>query len=197
MKTLANTRTHHQGFSLAEVLVAIALMVVGTVGTMVAVTNILRYAQYDTSKNTAYFLAQEGIEAIHKLRADGYFDYLRNDTGTSWDWVKATVNTDIDKCFKTTGCGIDWNDDTININKDCAAANACQLRYKEDSNARGRYSHQTTGTTASRFTRVIKLEEVTEPTGISVHSEVSWNEHGHASTIVLQTYLHDIYDQSP
>ncbi|MAZ29861.1 hypothetical protein CL655_01120 [bacterium] len=177
---------------MVEVLVAISILLLATVGPMTIAARSLQYSQFTAQQNAAFFLAQEGIEAVFKIRAEAGLAHLDNPgSNDAWDWMS---DGDWADCRGTDGCGIDWRDDTLSNNLvSCSTIANCAL-YFNSGNTRGRYTHQSSGD-ATPFTRVITIENISGTEAL-VRSTVSWAAagSGDSRTVTLQTYLHDIYD---
>jgi hypothetical protein len=69
--------------------------------------------------------------------------------------------------------------------------------YYNDGAGRARYSHDNGGT-QTPYNRVLYLEDIGGGQ-VEARSVVTWNMHpsGEEQTLVLKTYIHDIYDFSP
>jgi len=67
------------GFTLIEVVVAIFVLIVGVVGVFTAIQNITFSSQINSSKLTAAYLAQEGIELVRNKRDSNWL------AGETWD----------------------------------------------------------------------------------------------------------------
>ena len=187
--------THQAGYSLVEVLVAISILLIATVGPMTIAARSLQYAQFSAQQNTAFFLAQEGIEAIFAIRAEAGLAHLAPGGPASWIW---TTGSDLSDCRATTGCGIDWRDTSLMSNVVGCNSGGCQIYYDE-TNAPARYSHDASGV-ATPYTRVITISDPSGiPNEVQVTSTVRWDGAGNqpGRSVVLQTYLQDIYDTSP
>lgn len=183
-------QSSQSGYSLVEVLVAISILLVAIVGPMTIASQSLQYSQFSAQQNTAFFLAQEGIEAAFDIRAASGLDHLDNPTGAgSWDWATAANVSD---CRAANGCGIDWRDRTVTNNIVACGSGACQLYY-DDTASRAHYTHVAGAITP--FTRVIRFSNIS-PTVVEVTATVSWEAAGNRGnrSVVLRTYLHDIYD---
>lgn len=68
-----------KGFTLMEVIVAISILVIGLLGVFFVVQNITFSSQINSSKLTAAYLAQEGIEMVRNKRDSNWL------AGVSWD----------------------------------------------------------------------------------------------------------------
>lgn len=187
-------KSKQSGYSMVEVLVAISVLLLAIVGPMTIAARSIQHARFTSEQNTAFFLAQEGVELIYKARAEQGLDHLQNISSVdSWGWQDATA---FDNCHSADGCGIDWRDsDVTNTIADCDPISNCRI-YFNDSAARARYSHDSSGE-VTPFTRVITIDSLSGD-AIRVRSVVEWAASGSGDTkqIILETYLHDIYDAS-
>jgi hypothetical protein len=180
---------------MVEVLVAISVLLIATVGPMTIAARSLQYAQLSAEQNTAFFLAQEGIEAIFKIRTDQGLAHLNNPAEGSWDWVAALPGA----CRnESQQCGVDWQDETPanNFQSDHCnhSSNPC-LIYFDDTQSQARYFHDGSPDEATRFQRLIFVDD-SEPDYVTVRSTVLWRASGSGDirSVILQTNLHDIYD---
>lgn len=152
-----------QGFSLLEVTVAIALILVGLLGIMSL--NSQNITAQNLNKNTliASQLAQEGIELARNKRDSFWLDGAGDlSAGEYWfDYVGefALVNEDEDANLKINGLGF--------------------------------YSH--TGDTPSVFSRLVEVAEVVEGEAsyLKLTSTVLWQERGKQQEYKLETHLYD------
>ena len=180
------------GYSLVEVLVAISILLLATVGPMTIAARSLQYAEFSAQQNTAYFLAQEGIEAVFKVRADAGIANIGG--GDPWTWVASELGA----CEDSNGCGLDWrNESSFVWVSNCSNPDDC-LIYFNDGAGRARYSHDSGGVPTA-YSRVVELEEIVGSEQVRVRSTVSWDMHpsGQPQEVVLETYLHNIYDFTP
>ena len=60
--------SYTKGYSLVEVLVAIAILMLAIVGAMTIASKGLQSSFYAREQNIAFFLAQEGTEAVMTIR---------------------------------------------------------------------------------------------------------------------------------
>ena len=60
----------NRGYSLVEVLVAISVLLIALVGPLTIASSGLKRANFAKEQTLAIFLAQEGMEAVVKLRED-------------------------------------------------------------------------------------------------------------------------------
>jgi prepilin-type N-terminal cleavage/methylation domain-containing protein len=162
------------GYSLVEVLVAIAILLLALVGPMTIASKGLQSARFAKEQTTAVFLAQEGIEAFLSARNEAAITAVNTgDISTSWDWV-AGIDAN---CFAATGCNIDFdNHDALDTVQSCATEENCRLYY-DDSDNRARYSLSPAGGTLSPYIRKIFLTYDSTPgnKGVQIKSVVSWD----------------------
>lgn len=213
MKTQQRSQS---GFSLVEALVAIAVLLITLVGPMTIAAQGVKSSQFSLEQNTAFFLAQEGIEAIFAIRnnyalmdVDDGLDAAVGDPDTSRDWIVTELNgtgpCSLSAVGDTCSFGIDFKDvsPTHPVSQNftsslCNGTNppACRL-YTKAANAPAVYSHDSSGD-ESPFTRVVTVEVDAAGAGsgdsIKVTSTVTWDSHvfgGDERKVVLTTYLYD------
>ena len=101
-------KNKNTGFTLVEVLVAVAIFSVSILGIMSVLTSSLSDTIYAKNKMTAEYLAQEGIEYIRNMR-DTYVLYDTAGTTDGWNnfntKVAGTSGNTI--CATTKGCYFD------------------------------------------------------------------------------------------
>lgn len=184
-----------KGYSLIEVLVAIAILLVATVGPMTIASRSMQSASFSNEKTTALFLAQEGIEAFIAIRNDKTIEaFAAGDISTSWDWV---TGPDIAKCLGAQGCNTDFaSDNPLNDIVSCSPPGNCRVDFNEAS-PRARYSTHAAGGTESPYTRVIVLTPDTVNKGIKIESTVSWESHlfgGAEQKVILNGAIFNLYE---
>ncbi len=181
---------HTKGYSLVEVLVAVAILMISVVGPLTIAAKALQSAQYARQQNTAFFLAQEGITAINTLRNNGGLDAYTDDNAQSWNWVN---QAGIAPCFEIEGCNIDFRDESLlnNVVACSSSATACTLLRNT---AAPRAVYQLVSGEPSPFYRSITLEYAS-PDEVLVRSRVTWGSDllGGEQEVVLRTSLFNIY----
>lgn len=87
------------GYSLIEIIIAIALAAIflPALGTIFSLS--LTSASEGEKYSLAYQLAQEGMEAIY---------YLKSQNDEEWDWVSTPANTDVDEYYQPSQTGGNW-----------------------------------------------------------------------------------------
>jgi len=90
-----------KGFTLLEVLAAIFLITIGVVGTFTLVQKTITFTQVSSSRLTAAYLAQEGIEIVRNIRDSNFLKIHQGVGGVSW-------NDGLTGC--SGDCEADYND---------------------------------------------------------------------------------------
>ncbi|MEZ4200297.1 MAG: prepilin-type N-terminal cleavage/methylation domain-containing protein [Candidatus Paceibacterota bacterium] len=172
-----------QGYSLVEVLVAVAVLLISIVGPLTIASKGLKNASTAKQQNTAFFLAQEGLESVVKLREDSALDAFVNSTGDVWSAVEALDDSDV--CSIANPCGVDIeNGGSLFLCSD----RTCDL-YRMSS-GQARFEHNETGS-ATVYNRQIILSADSER--LYVQSIVTWGEAAD-ERVALSMYLYNIYE---
>jgi Tfp pilus assembly protein PilV len=182
------------GYSLVEVLIAISILMITIVGPLTIAQKGLKNASFAKEQNTAFFLAQEGIEAIVKMREDSALaSYVLNQNTTDvWAEIE---NLDMEadgttrRCYADSAtnspCGIDI--DTMELFT-CSETDSCNVFY--NTSGRANYGHDENGDSAG-YLRFIYLD--TDDTRIHVRSVVFWGPAVN-EFVILETYIYNIYE---
>ena len=175
------------GYSLVEVLVAISVLLISIVGPLTIASKGLQNSTFAKQQNIAFFLAQEGLESIIKIREEGGVKAyaLTGEAGgpTAWDDMAALDSFD---CTADTPCGVDVDDFSVFSCDD----RTCDI-YLHDS-GRARYRHSSSGGTATPYRREIVLD--VNDSRAYVESTVTWGE-TEDKKVVLATYIYNIYEK--
>lgn len=178
------------GYSLVEVLVAVAILMLSIVGPMTIAVKGIQSAQYTKQQNTAFFLAQEGISIINAIRNNAELEVYTGLRTNAWFWV---THPSLASCFTASGCNIDFRDSTLlnNVVACSSSASACNLHFSPTG---GRALYRVSGGTATPFQRVITLTKVGADE-VLVQSEVKWNSKllKGDRTVALNTSLFNLY----
>ncbi len=167
------SQQHTSGYSLVEVLVAISVLLIATVGPMTIASRGLQSAQFAREQATAVFLAQEGIEAIVAERNGSILAAIQNgDLSESWDWH---TSGSISRCFSGAGCGVDFNNEDVRSPIIDCGSSSCMLRYVPGTSV----PYRANGASADEtmYERVIHLEEVgagSRDKEVLITSTVTW-----------------------
>ena len=175
------------GFTIIEVLVALAIFSLSVIGMLVTLSSGIVNTDIVKKKITATYLAQEGVEAVRNIR-DDYMIFTQTNGTNGWADFTTMVNTNCN----TSGCGIDYGyfpNDPLNGLKACSNIMYCELFIHTIG---GGYGTQFTGDISSGFTRVITT---TNPNAneIVVTSTVTWTQGGQLRTVSFDEYLFNWY----
>jgi prepilin-type N-terminal cleavage/methylation domain-containing protein len=171
MRTTLDTK----GYSLVEVLVAVAILLLALVGPMTIAAKSLQSSYYAREQATALFLAQEGIEVVVAIRNDSLISAIKSgNLSQGWQWVN---DPDLQSCFNE-GCNIAVNGTSVSrpaldqaTIESCSNMGNCVLTF--DRGLRARY---TLGSgDATKYTRVITLQETNDRKGVLITSKVEWD----------------------
>lgn len=176
------------GYSFVEVLVAITILLVAIVGPLTIASTGLKNAMLAREQSTAYFLAQEGIEAVQHYRDERGLEHMLNSAVETWDWITYDVPSE---CVDSgTPCRVDVINHTMSA---CDPVSECDLYLHETGDAR--YTYDSSGA-ATPFRRLVYINTVAE--GVAqVRSVVEWdtNTFGSTRNVELSSYFYDIYAQ--
>lgn len=179
--------TKRGGYSLVEVLIAITILLISIIGPFTIAATGLKNASFAKQQNTAFFLAQEGLEAVVKVREDSaLYSYTYGAVPFENAWSSVEDFADGNKC-ENDPCGIDIGE-SIELFLCSESGKTCDL-YLDD-NGRYRYSHNSAGE-ETEYRREIYLD-VNEDRAY-IRSEVSWGSDPD-QRVELATYVYNIYE---
>jgi len=183
-------KSFHKGFTLVETLVAITILLLAIVGPMTIAAKGLQSAFFANDQTTAVFLAQEGLESIEALRDNSALDVINGSGPNTWQWYADLLT----ECKDGTGCDVDIAADNYHA---CNPQSDCQLYYDANATNGHFYSYDNTNGDASKFTRIIDIDEVTPDDEVRVTVTIQWESNLFSNStreVVLQTSLFDWYD---
>lgn len=143
-----------KGFTLVETLVAIAILMIALVGPFYSVQQAIMASYASRDQLIASSLAQEGAEYIYFLRDNNYL------SGAAW-------LTGMGACLGSSGCTVDPSQSSGLA----ACSGTCPVINLDT--AHGLYTQVTTNTTPTRFTRTVKLVQISS-TQVQVNVQVTW-----------------------
>ncbi len=180
-----------KGFSLVESMVAISILTLSISAAFTAVQSSLKSSGYAKDQIFAFFLAQEGFEAIKNLRDENALNYV---SGGGETWLTGISEDTGDPCwFGGTGVGkktcivsIDHSDGDIVLSSaaPCVAGQfgGCPNIKKQtdsSSNEFGLLGYTVgNGWVDTRFKREIQLTEISSDREILVTINIRWNDRG-------------------
>ena len=203
-------KQEQSGFSLVETLVAITILLLVIIGPLTITSSTARSTSFASEQVIAFFLAQEGLELVEKVRDDLFLEFVDDPTGPRSDPWSDFVNNNslpvnLQHCFDTPGtggCGLEMADNgTVADGVNCSTAGACQLHLATISNTRRSvytYIDQGAGS-GTAYTRTIYIEDLEsspgDPEQVRVTSVVTWRSGNisQAQTVELETYLLNTY----
>ena len=182
------TKANHQGFTLIETLVSIAILTTAILGPLFIAFQGVKLSYFARDQVIALYLAQEGIE-LARLNIiandnDGKQGSSLIFSGTSYDLsVCSALPTDT-----ATYCYIDG---FSNIKTSCPVAGCPYIKYDT---VTGKYQYNTGDPTLFKRSIRIRHEGVAGATGdrdFQLESKVEWSHQGDPKEILLKEILVD------
>ncbi|OGG61324.1 hypothetical protein A3C87_04045 [Candidatus Kaiserbacteria bacterium RIFCSPHIGHO2_02_FULL_49_34] len=173
------TRSHQQGFTLVETLVAISVLIVAIVVPLRVITQSLKSAAFTREKITATHIAQEGIELMN-----AQYDEDKKDLNTAWSRWASVYGV-------TSGFSFEPRTKTL-LTCTSTASNPC--RIYTDANG---YTHSTVGTTLTPYVRTLRVRTSSpaSASAVEVESIVTWqNAFGSLSTSSRTVWYYNAYE---
>lgn len=155
----------NKGFTLIEALAAAFVITLGVVEVLVIINQTTAFTQVTSSRLTAAYLAQEGIEIVKNIRDTNFLKIHKGIEGVNWD-------DGLIGC--TAGCEADYND---------PALSSADRYLKIDG---GFYNYDSGANT--RFKRKITVTPDTDTLEILV--EVSWQERNREHKVAAQENIY-------
>ena len=163
------------GFTLLEVLVAIFVITVGLIGVMTVLQMTMFLTSISSSRLTAAYLAQEGIEIVRNVRDTNWLEAR----AVANDWDEGLTN-----CLN--GCIADYNH---SYGPDLIDPNLPPFPDQFlDIDGNGFYSYSPG--TPTKFQRKIIIQK-TGPDRLDVRVQVMWSEKGKSYTFSAQENLYN------
>ncbi len=183
-----------KGYSLIEVLIAVAILMLSIVGPMTIAVKSTQSAQYARQQNTAFFLAQEGISIVNTLRNNAGLGKYIGGEADAWTWID---NAALAPCKASSGCNIDFiNPSLLSHVTSCAVLADCTLYFSPDIANRAAYQSKVKLGEASPYRRIITLaQSPSNPDEIMVTSRVEWETNVLKGTkvVTLSTSLFNMF----
>lgn len=170
-----NKKRKIKGFTLIEVIVAIAVILTAIVGLVGLSSFSVSGLQTAKSKVIAVNLAQEGIEIIRNMRDGNWLTYRdQMEQGSEYSYLWLT----------------DLNPGTYRVQYDSASLTANPDNPPLYKNSYGFYQYSPTGGTLTPFRRAVTIEWISDDE-IKITSQVSWSEKGKTSTVAVEDHLYN------
>jgi len=199
--------TPQSAYSLVEVLVSVSVLLIAIVGPMTIASQGIKSSRFALEQNTAFFLAQEGIEAMFVLRNNYGLEDINDgleasDPDTSWNWLGDIFNGTGDPCASNQlnspgdSCdfGVDFSaTDFITNVYDCNTNpdTDCRLYFNEN-NTRAKFSHNNSDS-ETPYTRVVTIT-YGDTYVVEVVSTVTWESSVFGNvpqTVSLRSFIFD------
>ena len=169
----------NNGFTIVETLVAIFILLVSITGPLAIAQSGLRAAYLARDQTTAFYLAQDALEAIKNKRDDNFINF----DGGTLDWLDG-----LDDCIDTLGnrlCKIDTTTDPLEV----SSLNSCSEEDCADGileiDSLGFFNYD--GEEDSKFWRKINIQEIETNQEVQVTVTVGWiAEGGTPKTVVAK-----------
>lgn len=178
---MQKTTPKNKGYSLIEVLVAIAILMMSIVGPLTIAAKSIQTAQYAKQQTTAFFLAQEAISALEAVHHRRTLMVLGGTGSDSWFDFRSGGGSALQTCFASAGCDIvRTTTPSLNTITACNAgvSNPCTLRLADPAihtTDAILYSHVTSGTTITPYTRTVTLTPMANTDEVLVTVVVQWD----------------------
>lgn len=163
----------YKGFTLIEVLAAMFIMLMGTVGVFGLIARTVAFNSSVNSQLVASYLAQEGLEIVRNMR-DANFLAIHKGAGGQW-------NNGLTSCV--AGCGADYNDVVL------GSFQETPLKLSN-----GLYTYD--AGTDTMFTRKITIDSATTDL-LKVSVDVSWQDKGNTRRVLGATELYNWLTPTP
>jgi len=205
-------KSNASGFTLAEMLVSVFILVVAVGAPLTAAVRGITLAQTSRHRTEATFLAQEGLEAIRNIRdTNVQIRVQQNRAGGpvnhKWDegfgsGANCHIGNAADKgctlsVFTAAGYTLNLaastNKCTGPSSGMCPDTSSCgKVRYVEVGTQR-KYGHNLSGGTVrdSIFQRVVRVRNIVPGEEVRVEVIVEWDEKGQCNRVTAEDHLFD------
>ncbi|MCD6284113.1 prepilin-type N-terminal cleavage/methylation domain-containing protein [bacterium] len=167
------------GFTLLEVIIAIAVISIGLIGILYLVSFSISASSVAKNKLIAANLAQEGIELVRGIRDTNWVQGEDWDTGIEGTGNQRAGIIDYDDIDGLTSY---FNPPPSDIDE---CGSNCRVYLKNDF-----YTHDSSGGSSTNFYRLILLDKIS-PTQIEVTCEIKWTERSKSYYLTVKDYLYE------
>ncbi len=158
-----------KGFTLLEIMIAIAILIVGIVGISIVFSRISILTSGISNRLVAAYLAQEGIEIVRNIRDTNWVEGIGD-----WDYGLTTCSG---------GCEADYNDEEL------SSYGGNYLNIDSDNF----YSYSVG--TETKYKRKITITSPGDPEGdvLKVSVLIEWSEKGEDYDFEAEEYIYDYW----
>lgn len=174
MLRCSNVKMKNKGFTLLEVMIAVFLVIVGISTAFLLITKTVGQMAVSSSRLTAAYLIQEGIEIVRNIRDTNWLEHI-TDPANTWD-------EGLTGC--STGCTADY---AYTASKD---PNLLAIPADNFLNIDGNGFYSYSAGTATKFKRKITID-TSAPDILKVKVEVTWQEKGKSYQYSAQENLYN------
>ncbi len=164
------------GFTLVETMVAVTILVVGTLGPLVIAAQGVASGGYAKDQIIAYYLAQEGVEYIRSIRDGNALAGLPRSL-----WLQGVDTVCTVSLLNPFGCKLDARLATLTA---CTTPGCPQMKVTNT----GYYGYSGSPTI---YTRTIKLLPGTNTDIQTIQVTMTWTSRGSARSLVLNEDLYN------
>jgi len=170
-KKTINNKNRKNGFTMIEMIAALFVVSVGIMGVFSLVSQTISYVSIISSRLTAIYLSQEGMEIIRNIRDS---NFLKINKGEEINW-------DDSLSFDDEYYNFDYRSQTIPDITNCSGNSHLEI-------SGGFYKCSSSG----QFERKAQITKIGDDK-INVVIEVSWQERGRSHQVVVRESLYQWY----
>ena len=159
------------GFTMIEMIAALFVVSMGIMGVFSLVSQTISYISITSSRLTAIYLSQEGMEIIRNIRDSNFLKINKGEEG-NWD----------DGLSNGQYYNFDYESQSVPDNTNCSGNNYLDIS--------GDF-YKCFG--SGRFQRKAQITKIPEENKIEVKVEVSWQERGRTHKVVAREDLYQWY----
>ena len=171
-----------KGFTLLEALFAIFIITVGLTGAISAILQLLNLSSFSSSKLTAAYLAQEGIEIVRNMRDTNWLQAGEPGKVSPWDDGLPTGDYELDYTTVTFSNTTDF-EKCADLGYNCNSYNNNYLRID------GGFYNYTNGA-PTKFKRKITIQKPTADR-LDITVQITWSEKGKSYSFSAQENLYN------
>lgn len=164
-----------EGFTLVETLVAVLILVIGSLGPIAIAAQGIVSAGYAKDQVTAYYLAEEAIEYVRNVRDTNALNLRTSSVaGDPNFWLAGLTN-----CLAPSSCELDSPSLTTRQN--------VNAYLNKDTN--GLYGFN--GITVTNFKRSIQIVDGSSPDIKAIQVNMSWSSRGTTRTFTIKENIYN------